>query len=306
MVTTIYRDKYHPTLNLKTFDKIKSLGKGSFGETFLYKKGKEMIAVKELKTSVNSRKVIDNEIAVLKRLGRACKNFNVLCFQQVEEYPMSTFIITEYIKGKELFYFYKEDMKQLSIQQYCSLTGSLFVQLSNAIRFMHYKNVVHYDIKPENIMIEMATGNLKLIDFGLAKIGYPKIELSGYTEEYTPLYYVSDIRQVWHFNNAKTVDAYCLVTTFYKPFSGVRPLGVIQRIIDHLKITFTNSQMEPLNHLDNLIYDIEAVYMDYYEQAMPQSAYEYLLNTKKGNFSFPRSIQLGHSVDTMLKMIEAD
>lgn len=42
-------------------------------------------------------------------------------------------------------------------------------QICEAVRHMHEKNIIHLDIKPENIMCQTRTStNVKLIDFGLA------------------------------------------------------------------------------------------------------------------------------------------
>lgn len=42
-------------------------------------------------------------------------------------------------------------------------------QICEGIKHMHEKNIIHLDVKPENIMCQTRTStNIKLIDFGLA------------------------------------------------------------------------------------------------------------------------------------------
>ncbi|KAK6009976.1 hypothetical protein OSTOST_25063, partial [Ostertagia ostertagi] len=46
----------------------------------------------------------------------------------------------------------------------------IICQLCEAIDYIHEMNILHLDIKPENIMCVSQTGNrIKLIDFGLAR-----------------------------------------------------------------------------------------------------------------------------------------
>lgn len=283
MNSTVYLNPSEKKINIRTYDKIKTLGKGSFGETYLYSKDDKLIAVKKLNKDKNSQKAIDNEIKILKKLGKECLQNNVLCFKQIEIYDDRTYIITDYVDGEELFYLY-DTMRSMNVIDYCSFIGSLYEQLTKAIIFIHSKKVVHYDIKPENIMIDRYSGVLRLIDFGLSKTGFPRIELSGYTREYSPKYYISNKLKTWNFNTAKSVDTYCLCSMFYKSGSDFRPLGIIQKILKRYLNYMSPEEVAELQNIWNITSNMEIFYKEYNNYPMPEKIYNYMLSLPREFF----------------------
>lgn len=79
--------------------------------------------------------------------------------------PMKFHIIMELVAGgslRELL------MKQPSPGLGEATSHDLFEQICGGVRFCHGRNIVHRDLKLENIICEAATGNAKIIDFGFA------------------------------------------------------------------------------------------------------------------------------------------
>ena len=95
---------------------------------------------------------------------------NIIQFVEVYEDPDHLMMVMEYFSGDELFdvilarkYFSEDDAKPI------------FQQIVKALFYLHSLNIIHRDVKPENVLISQstdpATGMVvaKLLDFGLSK-----------------------------------------------------------------------------------------------------------------------------------------
>lgn len=96
--------------------------------------------------------------------------------------------------------------------------------------YLHQKDIVYRDLKPENLLINQ-NGNLKLTDFGFAKV----IENRTYTLCGTPEYLAPEI--LLQKGHGKPVDWWCLGILIYEmivgidPFSDDEPMAVYQNIL---------------------------------------------------------------------------
>lgn len=96
--------------------------------------------------------------------------------------------------------------------------------------YLHAKNIVYRDLKPENLLIG-ADGYLKLTDFGFAKF----IDNRTYTLCGTPEYLAPEI--LLNKGHGKPVDWWCLGILVYEmlagidPFNDEDPMAIYQKIL---------------------------------------------------------------------------
>lgn len=93
------------------------------------------------------------------------------------------YIVLEYVPGGELFTYLR------TVKNFKSEDARFYAaQVTLMFDYLHTKNIIYRDLKPENLLIDVK-GNLKLTDFGFAKV----IESRTYTLCGTPEYLAPEI-----------------------------------------------------------------------------------------------------------------
>ena len=151
----------------------KLLGIGSFGRVFLAQNiyTSEFVAMKEIpKTSedlLTDSEIMD-EINILKNLDHP----DILRIMEFYNTDDSYYIINEYCPGGELFDQVNNIFSETQI-------AVMFRQILSGLAYLHSNNIIHRDLKLENILIKEVEKSketnedlfiLKIIDFGTAKI----------------------------------------------------------------------------------------------------------------------------------------
>jgi serine/threonine-protein kinase len=130
------------------------------------------------------------------------------------------FLVIDYVKGQPIHTYC--DTQKLSITARLQLFG----KVCEAVQYAHNNLVVHRDLKPSNILVT-DTGQVKLLDFGIAKL------LEGDDEEaltrtglpaMTPEYAAPE--QVRRGSITTATDVYSLGVILYELLSGHRPYQV--------------------------------------------------------------------------------
>ena len=174
-------------IKLNNFKILKEIGTGAQGSVNLaedIRLGRK-VAIKTLhKNLVNDKMQKDRFISEAKLLSQINHPSIVTLFDYVSD-SNGFHLIMEYIKGTPL-----DDLiiqKSGPIQELRSI--NIFIQILDAIQFVHERNIIHRDIKPSNILLD-DNDNIKILDFGIAK-NYkdnPNLTIVGENVGRTPMY----------------------------------------------------------------------------------------------------------------------
>nr|XP_023019109.1 myosin light chain kinase, smooth muscle-like [Leptinotarsa decemlineata] len=152
------------------YDVFEEIGKGRFGvvHKVIEKETNQKLAAKFIKCrSSKDKDKVQDEIDIMNLL----RHQKLLQLAAAFEHPREMIMIMEYISGGELFERVVADDFTLT-EKDCIL---FMRQICEGVAYMHSQNVVHLDLKPENIMCHTRTSHeIKIIDFGLAQKIDPK------------------------------------------------------------------------------------------------------------------------------------
>jgi NIMA (never in mitosis gene a)-related kinase len=157
----------------QTYQKVKSIGKGSYGEVFLIKslQTQKEYALKETLITKNKEMFLYfsmNEINILSKLNNPYIISLKCAFKtQIDEETEKLNIIMEYVDNgdlNQLITKYKDDEKFFEEKR---LLNWLF-QLCLSLLYLKENEIIHRDIKPSNIFL-LKDDTIKLADFGISK-----------------------------------------------------------------------------------------------------------------------------------------
>lgn len=149
----------------------KELGKGAMGVVYMGRDPK-INRVVAIKTMALSQEFDESELADVKErffreaetAGRLNHPNIVTMYDAGEEHDLA-YIAMEFLKGRDLVPYTKAGAL-LSVNQ----VSSIVARVADALSYAHSNNVVHRDIKPANIMYEPESDQVKVTDFGIARI----------------------------------------------------------------------------------------------------------------------------------------
>ena len=163
---------------------LRKLGAGGMGVVFEAEDSQlgRRVAVKFLTEEM------EHDPSILERFqreARAASSLNhpgICTVHSIEQHERQHFIVMELLEGETLAR--RMGRQPIELNEILDIG----IQISDALESAHSKGIVHRDLKPVNLMIN-SRGQLKILDFGLAKIGGAAVDHDG-----TPSHAVTALR----------------------------------------------------------------------------------------------------------------
>ena len=207
----------------------KELGRGGFGITYLAKdkKGNAVVIKTPTKQQIESAEEVagfwENFAQEAVKLAQCSRrNTHIVELHEVVRERELPCLVMEYIEGETLSSLVKQGvLSEAKATRYIAQIGS-------ALAEMHSQNLLHRDVKPQNIMLRADGRGAVLIDFGIAQ----KF-ISGRTQTIIPALtpgYGPPEQYQWRGKQGAYTDVYALAGTLYFALTGKVPLPAHERI----------------------------------------------------------------------------
>ncbi len=195
------------------------LGKGAMGIVYegFDPQIQRTVAIKTVRKDIVDPELTEQFLARFKNEARAAGRLhhpNIVGIYEYGEEDNVAFIAMEYVKGVGLRT-YIERKVNFEFGQLVNV----MVQLLQALEFAHDHGVVHRDIKPANLIMT-ANGQLKVADFGIARIDTSELTLDG-TVLGTPAYMSPE--QCTGRPSDHRSDLFSAAVVFYELLTGEKP-----------------------------------------------------------------------------------
>lgn len=152
------------------YEIVEQLGQGAFGTVFkaLDQRLHRHVAIKVMAPELASQATFRQRFLREARSAAAVKHPNIVLVYEVEEQPIP-YMVMELIDGPSLQQYY-DDGHRFSVLELIQVGQ----QIAGALSTAHVGEMIHRDIKPGNILIDVCSedfaSSIKVSDFGLARM----------------------------------------------------------------------------------------------------------------------------------------
>ncbi|XP_036603565.1 serine/threonine-protein kinase D2 isoform X2 [Trichosurus vulpecula] len=220
------------------------LGSGQFGVVYggKHRKTGRDVAVKvidKLRFPTKQESQLRNEVAILQSL----RHPGIVNLECMFETPEKVFVVMEKLHGDMLEMILSSEKGRLPER----LTKFLITQILVALRHLHFKNIVHCDLKPENVLLSSADPfpQVKLCDFGFARIIGEKSFRRSVVG--TPAYLAPEVLLNQGYN--RSLDMWSVGVIMYVSLSGTFPFNEDEDINDQIQNAAFMYPASPWSHI---------------------------------------------------------
>uniref|UniRef100_A0A672YSA5 Serine/threonine-protein kinase n=1 Tax=Sphaeramia orbicularis TaxID=375764 RepID=A0A672YSA5_9TELE len=206
------------------------LGSGQFGIVYggKHRKTGRDVAIKiidKMRFPTKQESQLRNEVAILQNLHHP----GIVNLECMFETPEQVFVVMEKLHGDMLEMILSSEKSRLPER----LTKFLVTQILVALRHLHFKNIVHCDLKPENVLLASAEPfpQVKLCDFGFARIIGEKSFRRSVVG--TPAYLAPEVLRSKGYN--RSLDMWSVGVIVYVSLSGTFPFNEDEDINDQIQ-----------------------------------------------------------------------
>lgn len=222
------------------------LGSGQFGIVYggKHRKTGRDVAIKiidKLRFPSRQESQLRNEVAILQNL----RSHGVVDLEAMCETPERIYVVMEKLHGDMLEMILSSDKGRLPER----ITRFIVTQILMALRHLHAKNIVHCDLKPENVLLatEDAFPQVKLCDFGFARIIGEKSFRRSVVG--TPAYLAPEVLRNSGYN--RSLDMWSVGVIIYVSLSGTFPFNEDEDINDQIRNAAFMFPKNPWNEISN-------------------------------------------------------
>ncbi len=151
------------------YEILEKLGEGGMGIVYKARDTRldRLVAIKFLPGHLSASSESKARFLQEAKATAALNHPNILSVYDVGEHDEAMFLVLELVEGKTLSTHISHPQSGSSIPLKQAIDWA--TQIAQGLKAAHDKNIIHRDIKPQNVMIT-ASNQVKIMDFGLAKL----------------------------------------------------------------------------------------------------------------------------------------